>query len=325
MDEQELQMKGNPTKTWQGNFTLLTTLLLFLSSLFILVLSGKAVAMDEVKYLASFKTNRSACMVRVNDFPMVDNLSYSSGTVSTGFNITAFVENGKNKIEVLMGSLDPDDNSTLYPDSKCELIITSNKENDSQQITRITLSVDNNGKITSSRSSNYDNGQKEYRIDETQFPEDQDLQMHRAGRDINLTNLPTWSWVNGTPVSQKAIPKIHDAYRIIWSAMKNRNIASLKEMATISSTEIAITEGMTADAVFKSYDLEEYVLNEELTPVNFNLNDYKILTYSNGRVFRLAQGIDQNSPLRLKNKDGDIVFSYNPYFSIINGKIYIVR
>ncbi|ROP56312.1 hypothetical protein EDF81_3867 [Enterobacter sp. BIGb0383] len=292
---------------------------------FIFTSELRAEPMNDIRYLASFKTTRAACMVRVNDFPMIDNFSYSSGTISTGFNITAFAENGKNKIEVLMGALDPEDKSTLYPDAKCELVITADTENNSQQITRITLSVDKQGEIISSDSSNYNNTQKEPRIDETQLAEDQPLRLHRVGRDVNLTNIPTWSWVNATPVSEKAIPKIQEVYRVIWNTMKARNIDLMKEMATISSAEMAITEGMTPDDIFKSYGLPENVMNSELSPINFNLSDYKLMTYCNGRVFRLAQGIDQNSPLRLQDKDGEIVFAYNPYFSIIKGKIFIIR
>lgn len=135
-----LQMKGKYINIRPGDHRLKS----FLFSLsLLLLLSHQAIASDNARYSALFKTNRSACMVRVNDFPMIDNFSYSSGTISTGFNITAFAENGKNKIEVLMGALDPEDKSTLYPDARCELVITADTENTSQQITRITLSVDN--------------------------------------------------------------------------------------------------------------------------------------------------------------------------------------
>lgn len=304
-------MKGKHIETQLAGHRIKS--LLFSLSL-LLLLSHKAIASDNARYSVLFNTNRSACMVRVNDFPMIDNFSYSSGTISTAFNITAFAENGKNKIEVLMGALDPDDKSTLYPDSRCELVITKDTENTSQQITKITLSVDTQGEII---LSNDNNTQKEPRIDETHLAEDQQLQLHGVSRDVNLTNLPIWSWVNATPVSEKALPKIHDVYRVIWNTLKARNIDLMKEMA--------ITEGMAPDDIFKSYGLPENVMNSELSPINFNLSDYKLMTYCNGRVFRLAQGIDQNSPLRLQDKDGEIVFAYNPYFSIIKGKIFIVR
>lgn len=122
--------------------------------------------MNKVKYLVSFKTNRSACMVRVNNFPMINNFTYKSGSITTGFNITAFVENGLNHIELLMGAVDPGDNSTLYPDSDCELIISKETSTSSQQITSLILSVDKNGDVTPTSSSNYYDVSKEPRVDE---------------------------------------------------------------------------------------------------------------------------------------------------------------
>lgn len=152
---------------FQGiHFKSISSLHLFVFLLFVFSFSGKATVMNKVKYLVSFKTNRSACMVRVNNFPMINNFTYKSGSITTGFNITAFVENGLNHIELLMGAVDPGDNSTLYPDSDCELIISKETSTSSQQITSLILSVDKNGDVTPTSSSNYYDVSKEPRVDE---------------------------------------------------------------------------------------------------------------------------------------------------------------
>nr|WP_142011269.1 hypothetical protein [Serratia fonticola] len=281
--------------------------------------------MTNVKYLASFNTKRSACMAKVNGFPVIENFTYSSGTISTGFNITAFVENGNNSIELMMGSIDPDDKNTLYSDSTCELTITRDTESSSHKVTSLILSVDENRHITASSSSNYHGSLNEKLVDEIQSSESKEQELYRAGREIILSELPTWSWVNATPFSEDYLPQTRSIYKEIWNAMRNRDIKILKEIADISSREMGVAEGVSSDTIFESYNLPKNILRKDLSPINLDWGGYKIITYCNGRVFRLAKGIYQNSPLRLRDSDGDIIFSYNPYFSIIDGKVTLVR
>ncbi|EAA9550942.1 hypothetical protein OY03_002750 [Salmonella enterica subsp. enterica] len=282
--------------------------------------------MDSIKYLVSFKTKRSACMVRVNGFPVFDNFTYSSGTIAAGDNITSFIENGKNKIEVLMGSVDSQDKDTLYSDSECEFTITRDTIDSSENVTTIKLSVDDDKNIIATLSSNYDGFKHEGQMIEEQLPEDDWLYLHRFYRDIEFSGIKKWSWVGADRmVSEKDLPIIQAKYREIWQAMRDRDVKALKKMAAISSEEMGDAEGISPDIVFESYDLPKNVLDANLTPIDLEWKKYKLTTYCNGRVFRLSSGIYENSPLRLKNKNDEIVYSYTPYFSIINGKVVIVR
>lgn len=288
--------------------------------------SGKAETMKDVKYLVSFKTKRSACMLRVNGFPIFENFTYSSGTISAGDNITSFIENGKNNIEVLMGLIDPNDKNTLYPDSECEVIITRDTVDSSEMVTTFRLNVDADKNIIATSSSNYEGYKHEGQITEEQLPEDSTLLLHRFSRDIEFSGIKAWAWVNADRVvSDKDLPAIQDKYREIWKAIKNRDIKQLKDMATISSQEMGIAEGLSPDIVFESYNLPKNVADADLTPLDLEWDKYKLTTYCGGRVFRLTVGYYQNSPLRLKNKEGQIVYSYDPYLSIIDGKVVIVR
>lgn len=293
--------------------------------LFFLAFSQSSTAAEEVRYIASLTTSRSACMVRVNNFPMFDNFDYQSGSISTGFNLTAFVENGNNDIEVLMGSLDPDDSKTLYPNSKCALTITRETMTSSSSVTEIILSVNDRGEIVSSLSSHAHDPAKEAPLDETQFPADQKEKLFRAGRVVKLDGLPEWTWVKATPVTETSLPLIKEAYATLWAAMKAREPQTIRSMATVSSTEMGVAEGISADLLFKSYGLDTKLADPELTPIDLKVDEYALVTYANGRVFRLALGIYQNSPLRLKTANGEAVFSYNPYFAIIDGKVVLVR
>jgi hypothetical protein len=314
-------------KAWKKK--ILNIVLIYFSSCFIINLFGmfplRAEQMSEIKYLAEFRTRESACMVRVNGFSLIDNFTSSSGTVTAGFNATAFLENGKNSIELLMGAMDPDDEKTLNTDSSCELTITQDTKDTSSTVTSIRLAVDKNRKITAQTSPKYQGGISETAIDEQQLPGDDELQMHRSAREVIINQLPEWKWVNATPITEKDLPEIKKVYITIWNAMNNRDIGTLKKLTAISNEEMGMAEGLSPEAIFESYNLPQSILDKKLIPIPLDWDNYVIKSYSNGRVFRLIKGINQNSPLRLKNKEQRIVYAYNPYFSIIDGKVVIVR
>lgn len=287
--------------------------------------SLRAESVDNIKYLFSFKTKHSSCMARVNNIPVVDDFTYAGGTISTGGNITSFMENGLNTIELLIGPFKPGDINTLYPDAECELTITRDTINSSQQVTTIRLSVDDNKKIISSSSSNYNGLQNEGRISESQLSEDKKQDLYRVFREINLDDLPEWAWVKATAVSEKDLPAIKDAYSQIWKAMHDRDIDTLKKMTAISSKEMGQADNISSDIIFESYGLSDKLINHDMSVVDLKWDGKKLISYCDGRLFRLAQGVYQNSPLKVKNKDGKVVYTYNPYLSIINGEIVIVR
>jgi hypothetical protein len=296
---------------------------IFLLSLMMLT-PLKVDAMENIKYLASFKTERSACMVRINDFPMMNNFTYSSGTITTSFNITSFIVNGKNKIDVMMGPVDPKDDKTLYSDSICELVITKKTIDASQKITSIIQSV-SNGKIISTLSSNYGGAKNERRIIESQSVEDKDNNLYKASRDIIVDEVPGWSWVNATPVLNSDLPAIKEFYIEIGEIINSRDINRLEKVTEISSKEMGAAQGVSSEFFFKSFDFSSSILNKNLSLTPLDFNGYKLIKYGNGRVFRLAKGVYQNSPLKLINEKGEVVHVYNPYLSIINGRIVIVR
>lgn len=293
--------------------------------LFCSVFSLRAEQMSEIKYLAEFRTRESACMMRVNGFSLVDNFGTSSGTMTTGLNVTAFLENGKNSIELLMGAMDPNDDKTLHADSSCILVITQDTKDTSMQVTSIQLTVDKDRKIVASTSPNYRGGTSETAIDEQQLPSDDELKMHRAARNVILDHIPAWQWVSAKPVTDGYIPEIKAAYTNIWNAMSSRNVDALKKLSEISSKEMGLAEGISSDTIFESYDLPQNILDKTLSPIPLTWDNYVLKSYCGGRVFRFIKGINQNSPLRLRNEEKRIVYSYNPYFSIIDGKVVIVR
>ncbi|MBJ7223029.1 MULTISPECIES: IdsF [unclassified Brenneria] len=297
--------------------------------LLLVVFPVRADEMNSEKYLFSFKTYKSSCLLRVNNFPAIDNATIYSGTMSAGFNFTAFLENGANDIELLMGPQNIEDSNTLFTDSSCQVIISKETRNTSTEIANFTLSVNNQGKITANGSANYTSGVSSgifnTEIWEGYTNDENDYDMYKLRSNLILRDLPRWSWVNATPVTERDLLKIRKAYADIWLMMKERDIEGLKQITRISNQEMAFAEGVTTGMIFISTGFPQHVINKQLSPIPIVWDEYELITYRGGRLFRLGAGFFQVSPLQFKDSKGNVVFSYNPYFSIIDGKVTLVR
>ena len=293
--------------------------LLFLSE------SVKASEMIKEKYLFTFKSNKSSCGLRVNDFQALDTTNAEHGTMSAGFNSTAFLSNGDNYVELLMGPQKYKDPKTLYPDSSCEVIISKDTKDTSMEIAKFRLSVNEKGEITARNSSHYNGGQFNTQIMEGYTKNEKDYGLYKLSSNLLINDLPRWEWTKATPVTEKDLPMIRQAYENIWWMIQKRDIDGLKKISQISTSEMAYAEGTTTGIIFVSTDFPAHVLNKELTPLPIDWNQYKLITYKGGYLFRMGVGYYQNSPLKFQDSTGKIVFGYAPYFSIINGQVVLVR
>lgn len=295
---------------------------------FVLLIIGSTIeakAMNNEIYLFSFKSIKSSCILRVNDLPALDTHGAKQGTISAGFNFSAFLENGSNRVELLMGPLNLKDSDTLYSDSSCEVVISKDSIDKSVQIAKLKLIVDQDNKITGKNPEVNNSGSSNPRILEGVTKNKNDYGMYKLEAEIKANNLQRWSWVNASPVTEKDIPKIKVAYEQIWSAMNNHDIKSLKSITQVSNEEMAAAEGTSPEMIFASTSLPQHAADSELTAVPIDWSKYKLISYRGGRLFRLGVGYFQNSPLRLADSNGKILYAYKPYFSIINGKVVLVR
>ncbi|AOR57564.1 IdsF [Pectobacterium parmentieri] len=290
--------------------------------LLVLVFPAKAEEEIKEKYLISFKTYKSTCLLRINDLPAGDNTTIPSKTMSAGFNLTAFLENGNNDIELLMGPLNHKDPKTLFPDSSCQVIVTKDTETTSTEIANFKLSVNEKGEITASNSATTTNSSTVF---EGYTKNEKDYGFYKVRGRLKAAGLPRWSWVNATPVTENDLQKIKVAYTDIWMMMKDRDIEGLKKVTQLSNQEMAFAERSNTGMMFISTDFPQHVIDKQFTPAPIEWGKYKIIRYRDGRLFRLGFGFFQNSPLKFQNSNGDGVFTYNPYFSIIDGKVTLVR
>jgi hypothetical protein len=310
-------------KKTQG--TVLTLGKVAMCLLLITPLYVKAKDMSDEKYLFSFKSNKSACILRVNNLPAVDSAAAEQRTMSAGFNLTAFLADGNNKIELLAGPRNPKDPQTLFSDSSCEVVISKDNKDSSVEIVRLKLSVNEKGQMSADNSTSYNGGAFNSKITEGYTNNESDYGLYKATTSLILNGLPKWSWVKATPVTDSDLPAIRKAYEDVMVMIKNRDIEGLKKLTKISNEEMGAAEGVSPDMMFISTDFPQHVINKNFSLQSTSWNEYSLKTYCDGRLFRLTKGYYQDSPLEFQEIEGEAVFNYNPYFSIIDGKVTLVR
>lgn len=307
----------------------LSTGLLFFSCLLPTLLSAECLAetkkMISEKYLVSFKTKKSTCILRVNDLHGADSTLADLRTISMGYNSTAFLENGQNKVEVLMGPMDHTDPETLFRDSECTVSISKDNPDQSIEVANFIMNVNDNNKISAADSVNHTYSNQGKSFYEGYSNNSNDFGLYKLESNIFIKGLPKWSWVDATPVTENDLPKIRAAYEKIWKLMYDRDIEGLINISRISIEELAYAEGASQKLIFMSTDLPQNVANNNLRAMPIDWKKYRLKTYRGGRLFRMTVGFFENSPLKMMNADGKAVYAYAPYFSMIDGRVVLVR
>jgi hypothetical protein len=88
--------------------------------------------------------------------------------------------------------------------------------------------------------------------------------------------------------------------------------------------EWAIADNSSAKIFFDSMDFEEDISDKSVIKVP-DWEKYRLISYKNGRLFRLEKGVFGSSPVIFHNKENGENTTYSPYLSIINGKVVISR
>ncbi|MBD2812824.1 hypothetical protein ID853_18590 [Xenorhabdus sp. Vera] len=277
----------------------------------------------EHKYLVSFNTQRSLCVLKINGIITLENTSSRKGTESSGYNISAFLENDSNKIELLMGRKSFDrDNDKFHKESWCEATIrkVTSYDEKGQIISNIKLTVDDNGNVTTKNSIN-PKGKFDYANMSTKKGE---TNIFAAQKTFSVNNLPNWMWTKATPVTDNDLPAIKAMYQEISNAFSRRDLDKIWKMSQPAWEEWAIADNSSAKIFFDSMDFDEDI-NGNSVIKEPDWDKYKLVSYKNGRLFRLEKGIFGSSPIIFHNKKNGRNTTYSPYLSVINGKVVISR
>ncbi|MGP8275704.1 hypothetical protein ACLPC3_19025, partial [Proteus mirabilis] len=245
----------------------------------------------------------------------------AEGSYSTGQNISSILANGKNTLGIIMfnGSVFTGEEK-LTPDMWCEVELKKLSANgDSSLISGLRLNGNNDGKMVV--SDKYKNNSEQIYFGGPS--RDSEFDVLEAKNKFNIQCLPQWQWEKATPVTEDDIPKIRAFYTELRQAFIDKNLDKLKTMGKISWEEMAYADNGSPDIFWKSLNFQER-LEQGYRPNPISWEKYILSTYLNHRIFRYEAGFERLSPIELVSPEGKNYF-YNPYLSIIDGKVTIVR
>ncbi|MGJ0636204.1 hypothetical protein [Xenorhabdus bovienii] len=281
----------------------------------------------DYKYLLSMNTSKSFCYLRINGMPAMDNRDAPVGIQSGGLNSTAFLENGSNSMELLFSDLASERSNKFDPEAQCEATLKKvSATGDSEVISHIKLAVDREGNTLTSESIN----QKGRTESEFEFKgmatEPDDVGFYRARKAFSLKGLPDWMWTKARPVTKNDLPAIKNFYQDIINTLAHKDLDKLWKMSKPAWDEWAMAEDSNPRIFFNSMSFDELTDSKKYTIRTLpKWQDFELVKYKGGRLFRLETGVFGRSPIIMDENGTDYISTYDPYLSIIDGKVVIAR
>ena len=306
-----------------SHYSLFKNSLCIAISIMALNFSGVTMAKNTMNdiYVINLSSNDAGCGIKINELLVSDNTMAAEGSYSTGQNISSILANGKNTLGIIMfnGSVFTGEEK-LTPDMWCEVELKKLSANgDNTLISGLRLNGSSDGKMVV--SDKYQNNSEHIYFGGPSRKSEFDVL--EAKNQFNIQGLPQWQWEKATPVTEDDIPKIRAFYGELRQAFIDKNLDKLKTMGKISWEEMAYADNGSPDIFWKSLNFQER-LEQGYKPNTINWDEYTFVTYNDNRVFRYEVGFSRLSPIELINSEGRNYF-YNPYLSIIDGKVTIVR
>ncbi|MEW7314677.1 hypothetical protein AB1E22_18575 [Buttiauxella gaviniae] len=292
--------------------------------------------MDNVRYSAYFNTRNAICILSING---LDYLSTLKGprTISTGSDITDALENNKhNNIGLIFFPSESDKKNDTY---SCEVkIVKSTEDKKDETITNFKVVFDSTNGLSFNDPTGYSienisdktnssivrgiSNRIKFKGDEK--PED----WLTAYRSFNVTGIPVWEWTKATPQvnNQDLRNQLIIAYKDLIEDLKRNDLSTIKKKYSIALDEYAKTD-LTDDTeiFFDSIGIVNAARKGKVD-LNPNWDKFKVLTYQNNRIFCLGiGGVSRKSPIQFINDKGKHIFSWNPFFAVIDNKMVLVR
>ncbi len=282
-----------------------------------------------VLYTANISSETMFCGGMINYMEQLDNLSTSSATFSSGFNATAFLQPGKNQLDIWAvpaGAYNGD--YTYSNNDQCNMTLYGAFENGAkEEMSNLTITIEDE-KPTIKTSKVYPTNHQTPLIEVDGVV---DGQLTEFTRPIYIKTIPRWRWVDATPFDEQNpehMKKLYRAYTSLIQLMEKRDFEGLKMAWSLSSREKAKAEAYysTPDEFFEAVGFESTFQrfdDGEVTPRK-EWNEYTLESFMDGRLVRLKDNRN-HSPLRITSTEQDLVFSALPYFSIIDGRVVVSR
>ncbi|ANU39445.1 hypothetical protein VSVS05_04410 (plasmid) [Vibrio scophthalmi] len=283
----------------------------------------------DVLYTVNVSSQTVYCSSRINDIPQFNNLKTTSGTMSLGYNPTAFLQQGENAF-VLWGI--PlgvyDGNDEYKPDDKCSITISAAfPDGQKVEMSNLTMTIED-GKPTTKTSTIYPDRNK------TPLSNTDGViggKVTVFSRPIYIKTVPRWRWIDATPIREdnpEQMKALYRAYTNLMELTSKQDFDGLKMAWSLSMREKA-----KAEAYFVDPEEFYYAVNFEggfndwddaKVEPRRDWSEYKLRSYMGGRLVQLAD-IRDHSPLRIGSDKEDLIYSPTPFFSMIDGRVVVSR
>jgi hypothetical protein len=282
-----------------------------------------------VLYTANIRSETMFCAGVINGMEQLDNLGTHSATFSSGFNATAFLQQGENQLElwtVPSGAYEGD--YTYNPNDNSQVTLYGAFEDGAKkEISSLTATVDKD-KPTIKTSKIYpDNHQTPL----MNFEGVGEYHLKKFTRPIYIKTIPKWRWVDATPFDEQNpehMKKLYRAYSNLIQLMEKRDFEGLKMAWSLSNREKAKAEAYysTPDEFFDAVGFESTFNKYDDAQVapRREWNEYSLKSFMGGKLVRL-EDMRESSPLRIWSMEEDVEFTITPYFSLIDGRVVVSR
>ncbi len=282
-----------------------------------------------VLYTANINSKTIFCGGQINGMEQLDNLGSDSGTFSSGFNATAFLQPGENELNlwtVPVGAYNGD--FTYHENDRCELtIFGAFPDGNKQELSNLTATIID-GKPNVKTSTIYPDNHK------TPLINVDGVTPYRRTiftRPIYVKTIPRWRWVDATPIREdnpEQMKQLYRAYTNLLTLMEKRDLEGLNMAWSLSNRENAMADAYysTPDEFFDAVGFEstfkEY--SDGKVEPRREWHEYKLKSYMGGRLVQLEDKRG-HSPLRITSDEKNLGFSVLPYFSMIDGRVVVSR
>ncbi|WIH24159.1 hypothetical protein [Photobacterium damselae] len=278
---------------------------------------SSSVLATNVKYSFELRTQKSYCFAQVNGVNIA-NSNTIGGTISSGYDMSTILQNGKNTMTIIFTGMD-DDRKKIEQDAYCTLLI---KEQVKGEMINYVSLVGNslNGLASGKNSPHYDGLGQAGKVTEGYWEKID--QMYKVERTFTVSGVQEWEWTKGSKItdSERNRNLLYNKYVSLYKKLKNKDERSLIDIYHVALSESASNDNDTIEGEWKSLGISK-MLNDGYIPRLEDVSKYKIATFADGKIFRLENELG-NSPLKMDKRDEDTM-ALNPYFAYVDGEIIV--
>ncbi|WIH24161.1 hypothetical protein [Photobacterium damselae] len=279
---------------------------------------SSSVLATNVKYSFEFITLKTLCFAQVNGVNIA-NSRVKLGTVSSGYDLSNIIKNGKNIMTIYFAGIDVNNSKKIEQDAHCTLLIKEQVKDD--MINYVSLVGNSlNGLASGKKSPHYDGLGQAGKVTEGYW--DKIEQLYKVERKFTVSGVQEWTWTKGGKItdSERNRNLLYKKYISLYKKLKNNDEHSLMDFYHVALSESASNDNDTIEAEWKSLGISK-MLDDGYKPRLDYIDNYKIVTYADGQLFRLENDY-KKSPIKM-DKEGEKTIALNPYFAYVDGEIIV--